>query len=251
MQDEIFRELKRSLDDERLAILATVLNGPRAGAQLLLGPEGEIGGLGSETLEAPVRERVTDARADFRSALVSVEEDGSETKVFIEVHPPRPQLVIVGAVHVAIPLVTFARALGFRTIVVDPRATFATAERFPHADGVIVEWPQDALRNVRLHEGTYVALLSHDLRIDLPAFETVLRSPVRYIGALGSRKTHAKRVAALEELGFAGEEIDRIHAPIGLELGGRRAEEIAIAVMAEIVAVSHGIDPRIGTGTGS
>jgi xanthine dehydrogenase accessory factor len=248
MQDEIFHELKQSLVEERLAILATVVNGPRAGAQLLLGPRREIGGLGSETLEARVRERVTEARATFRSALVSLEEDGDETSVFIEVHPPRHQLVIVGAVHVAIPLVTFARALGFRTIVVDPRATFATAERFPHADDIIVEWPQDAFRNVRLHEGTYVALLSHDLRIDLPAFETVLRSPVRYIGALGSRKTHAKRVAALEERGFTREEIDRIHAPIGLDLGGRRAEEIAVAVMAEVVAVSHGIDPRSGSG---
>jgi xanthine dehydrogenase accessory factor len=246
MQDEIFHELKRSLDEERVAVLATVVDGSRAGAQLLLGPEGEIGGLGSEELETRVRERAAEARATFRSARVSLEADDGEISVFIEVHPPRPQLVIVGAVHVAIPLVTFARELGFRTIVVDPRATFATSERFSNADSIIVEWPKDALRDVRLHEGTYVALLSHDLRIDLPAFEVVLRSPVRYIGALGSRKTHAKRVAALEENGFTREEIDRIHAPIGLDLGGRRAEEIAVAVMAEVVAVSHGIGRRPG-----
>jgi xanthine dehydrogenase accessory factor len=246
MQDEIFRELKRSLDEERLAILATVVDGPRAGAQLLLGPHGETGGLGSEDLEARVRERAAEARATFRSTRVSFDADGGEVSVFIEVHPPRPQLVIVGAVHVATPLVTIARTLGFRTIVVDPRATFATAERFPHADRIIVEWPQEAFRSVRLHEGTYVALLSHDLRIDLPAFEVALRSPVRYIGALGSRKTHAKRVAALEERGLTKEEIDRIHAPIGLDLGGRRAEEIAVAVMAEVVAVSHGIGLRAG-----
>jgi xanthine dehydrogenase accessory factor len=164
-----------------------------------------------------------------------------EVELFFDVHPPPPKLVIVGAVHVAIPLVTFARPLGFRTIVIDPRSAFATVERFAAADELLCEWPQKAMPEVGLNEASYVAVLSHDLKIDLPALEAALRSPARYIGALGSRKTHAKRLAALTEMGFAAAEIDRIHSPIGLDLGGgRRAEEIALSVIAEVVKASHG-----------
>ena len=150
--------------------------------------------------------------------------------------------MIVGAVHAAIPLITFAATLGFRTFVVDPRTAFATPERFAHADRLIAEWPDRAFAEIALNEATYVALLSHDLKLDLPALRLTLRSAVRYIGALGSKKTQAKRVAALVEEGFTDAEIARIHSPIGLDLGGRRPEEIAVSIIAEIVAVSHGAE---------
>ena len=136
--------------------------------------------------------------------------------------------------------IRFAKVLGFRTIVVDPREVFATRERFEGADQILVSWPEEVLPEIGLHGGSYMAILSHDLKIDVPALELALQSPARYIGVLGSKKTHAKRVAALREKGFDDEEIARIHSPIGLDLGGRRAEEIALSVIAEMVAVGHG-----------
>jgi xanthine dehydrogenase accessory factor len=251
MRPEIYDELKSALESDRLVLLATVVSGPGTGRQLLLRPAGEsLGDLGSARLDEEVRARSQDLAAGFRSTKLALEVDGEAVEVFVEVHPPRAQLVVIGAVHVAIPLVALAKTLGLRTVVVDPRATFASPERFSHADLLLVDWPDEAFRKVPINEATYVAVLSHDLRIDLPALRLALRGPARYIGALGSRRTHEKRVAALEVDGLSAGEIARIHSPIGLDLGGRRAEEIALAILAEIVAVSHGIGFRPGPGAG-
>lgn len=244
MRHDVYRELTKALAEERLVAVATVVAGPGTGEQVLLAPSGPLaGGLTSEPLAAAVSEAATGALAGFRSERRGFEVAGETAEVFFEVHPPRPQLVIVGAVHTAIPLITFAATLGFRTLVVDPRTAFATPERFAHADRLIPEWPDQAFASIALNEATYVTLLSHDLKLDLPALRLTLRSPVRYIGALGSKKTHAKRVAALRDEGFTDDEIARIHAPIGLPLGGRRPEEIAVSIIAEMVAVSHGKRP--------
>ena len=176
----------------------------------------------------------------FESGRKSFTLDGDKLDLFFEVLPPAPELIIVGAVHVALPLISFAKTLGFSTTVIDPRKAFATPERFESSDRLIHAWPKEALAELTLHAATHFVVLSHDLKIDLPALEIALRSPARYIGALGSKKTHQKRVTALQEAGFSDQEIARIHAPIGLNLGGRRAQEIALAIMAQIVAVDHG-----------
>lgn len=262
MRDEIFRRLARCLDEERPAALATVVGGDGVdgaaiegvgvGGQLLViprrgEPEAEpelLGTLGDDELDRAVITRARELLATFRSERRVYETAGGAAEVFVELHPPRPKLYVVGAVHVAIPLVRFACELGYRTVVIDPRTAFATAERFPHADHLDTRWPKEALDDLGVDENTFVALLSHDLKLDLPALEATLRSRARYVGALGSRKTHGKRVAALRERGYTDEEIGRIHNPIGLDLGGRRAEEIAVAVVAEMVAVSHGRDPK-------
>ena len=243
MKLELWRELERAIDGEELVAVATVVAGPLTGRQLLLRPAGKgSGGLGSEELDRAAARLAREAFADFAGRRAAVEVDGGAAEIFLDVHPPQPKLLVVGAVHVAIPLVTFARRMGFRTVVIDPRTAFATRERFAEADELIREWPAEAMAATGLNEATYVAVLSHDLKIDLPALEAALRSPARYIGALGSRKTHAKRVAALTESGFTAEEIARIHSPIGLDLGGgRRAEEIALSVIAEVVRASHGL----------
>ena len=246
MRADVYRELSRALAEERLVALATVVAGPGTGEQVLVAPSGPVAGaLGSEPLAAAVGEAAAGPLAGFRSERRTFEIGGEPVEVFFEVHAPRPQLVIVGAVHAAIPLITFAATLGFRTFVVDPRTAFATPERFAHADRLIAEWPDRAFAEIALNEATYVALLSHDLKLDLPALRLTLRGPVRYIGALGSKKTHAKRVAALREEGFTDAEIARIHSPIGLDLGGRRPEEIAVSIIAEIVAVSHGVEAGV------
>ncbi len=231
-----FESLRRSLLARERVVAFTRADGAGLGARMLVWPDGRAEGtLGKTDVD---HEAVALATAETPPATGLREIEGVE--VFVETFEPLPQLFIVGAVHVAIHLVHFARRLGFRTVVVDARSAFATAERFPHADELIVEWPADYLARVPLHANTYCVFLTHDEKLDNPALQVALEDGVRYVGALGSSRTHAKRVAALREAGLADELIDRIHAPIGLDLGGRKPEEIAMAIAAELVAVRNG-----------
>jgi xanthine dehydrogenase accessory factor len=142
---------------------------------------------------------------------------------------------MVGGVQIAQALATLAQTVGYRTIVVDPRRAFGSEARFPHVDQLIQAWPDKALAEIELSQATAVALLTHDPKIDDPALKIVLNSPVFYIGALGSRKTHAKRQARLRQMGFDNAAVGRIHGPVGLNIGARSPEEIALAIMSEIV----------------
>jgi xanthine dehydrogenase accessory factor len=163
-----------------------------------------------------------------------------EGDVFVQTFSPPPVMVVVGAVHLAIPLVTLAQTLGFYVRIVDPRRTFATAERFPTADELDLQWPQDVLRAEELGPEHSLVVLSHDPKFDLPALRIALRSRVGYIGLLGSPVTQQKRRQALVDEGFSEADLSRIHGPVGLDLGGKEPAEIALAIMAEIVAVRHG-----------
>ena len=237
----IFRQFEEAVRAGRLAALATTLSGPAIGAKLLILPGGEsVGTLGDATLDAAARAQAAGALASLQSMRLTLESTAGPVDIFIDVQPPQPRLFIVGAVHIAVALVTYANVLGFRTVVLDSRTAFATPERFAHAAALITRWPADALAEQHLDEGSYVVVLTHDEKIDNPALAVALRSPARYIGALGSRKTHARRVAALRELGVAEAQLARIHAPIGLPIPARRPEEIALSIMAEIVAVVNG-----------
>ena len=230
-----FESLRRSLLAGERVVAFTRADGAGLGARMLVWPDGRAEGTLSKA--SVDQEAVALATAETLPGTGLREIEGVE--VFIETFEPLPQLFIVGAVHVAIHLVHFARRLGFRTVVVDARSAFATAERFPHADELVVEWPADYLARVPLHANTYCVFLTHDKKLDNPALRVALEAGVRYVGALGSSRTHAKRVAALREAGLADELIDRIHAPIGLDLGGRKPEEIAMAIAAELVAVRN------------
>ncbi|TNF84855.1 MAG: xanthine dehydrogenase [Acidobacteria bacterium] len=241
MREALYRQLTDCLESRQLAALATVVEGPGTGNQLLIWPGGQtLGDLGAPRLNQRAAIYGEQVIPIFSSGRKTFQVDSETVDVFFEVLAPPPKLVVVGAVHVAIALVELARQLGFETIVIDPRGVFATEDRFDAADRLIKSWPDEALDEVGLDESTYLVLLSHDLKIDLPALRKSLRSSVRYVGALGSNKTHQKRVDALREDGFSDEELTRIHAPIGLDLGGRRAEEIALSIIAQIVAVQHG-----------
>lgn len=159
-------------------------------------------------------------------------------RVFLNVVASREKLVIVGSVHIAVPLVQFAKVIGFETIVVDPRTAYACLEHYPISpDQVIVDWPESALTRIGLNSETYAAVLTHDPKIDDVALAVLLKSPVAYIGALGSRATQAKRRELLVGLGFTQSDLLRIHGPIGLNIGARSPEEIAISIIAEIVQV--------------
>ncbi|MFQ5855538.1 MAG: XdhC family protein [Anaerolineae bacterium] len=249
----IYELLKQSLNDEKLVALATVVAGPGLGSKLLIWPDGRTeGDLGTAGLNERVLRCSADLLADQRSERMSFPSTGLRTsdvagetvEVFIDVYPPPPKLIIVGAVHIAIPLVTFAKALGFRTVVVDARSAFATPERFAHADELILKWPAKALQEIDIDESTYIVVLTHDEKLDNPALKIAVESPARFIGALGSPRTHAQRVEKLKTQGVIDEQLNRIHAPIGLDLGAQRPEEIAVSIIAEIVAASHGIGSR-------
>lgn len=237
----IYRRFEEAVRAGRLVALATALTGPTIGTKMLIWPDGStIGSLGEPALDRIVRERAASCFASLQPERLTVEAAAEPVELFIDVQPPPPRLWIVGAVHIAAALVTYARTLGFYTVVIDPRTAFATAERFPHADELIPRWPDVVFAEATLDESACVVVLTHDEKIDNPALAMALRSPARYIGALGSRRTHARRVAALKALGLEDAQIARIHAPIGLDIGARRPEEIALAIMAEIVAVMNG-----------
>ncbi len=168
--------------------------------------------------------------------------DGTVHRVFLHAWPRTPRLVIFGAVHVAQSLVRFAHEVGFETCVIDPRTVFATHERLGHAGQLVREWPQDAFANGRvvLDEAAFVVVLTHDPKLDEPALEAALRSKAPYIGCLGSRKTQEMRRTRLVRRGFSEADVKRIRGPVGLDLGGRTPEEIALGIMAEVVAVARG-----------
>lgn len=242
MRADLYAELIRRLAAEEAVVVATAVAGPRLGGQLLLTAGGAVHGtLGSPALDEDTARRGGERLERLSSGRETVEAGGESADVFFDAQAPRPRLVAVGAGHVTIPLVAMAAAAGYETVVVDPRRAFATPERFAHADRLLAEWPDRALPEVGLHRTTAVAVLSHDLKIDLPALRLALRSPAGYIGALGSKKTHAKRIAALREDGFGDADLARIHSPIGLPLGGRSPAEIALAILAEIVAAGNGV----------
>ena len=245
---EIYEELKDLLARERGAALATVVRGPEhVGAKLLVLPGKKTDGtLGNETLDAIVLEDAERAiwkgEAGTHTYTVESETGAIPFDVFIEGFPPPPTLIIVGAGHIAIPLTTFAKTLNYRVVVVDARAAFATRERFPHADELIVEWPDEALEKMDLNPSTSVAVLTHDPKFDEPTLKVLLAHQVGYVGAIGSRKTGEERNERLKKQGLTAEQISSIHGPIGLNIGAASPEEMALAIMAEIVATQHGKD---------
>lgn len=159
--------------------------------------------------------------------------------LLIDVHHPPPRLIIIGGAHVAQALHHIAKTLGFRVWVIDPRKAFATPTRFPDADAIVHLYPDVALANVPLDADSYVAILSHDPKIDDPALGIVLRSSAAYVGVMSSRRTHAKRIERLRQQGLSTTQIERIHTPIGLDIGAKTPAEIALSIMAQIVALRN------------
>ena len=169
---------------------------------------------------------------------------------FFEPSPRPPELIVIGAIHIAIPLQRLARIAGYRVVVVDARERFATPERFPEADEIVVAWPDDALAGREIDASTALVILTHDPKFDLPALRTALRSRAGYIGAIGSRATNRNRFERLRAEGFSERDLARVHGPIGLDLGGRGAEEVALGILAEVTAVRYGGTGRSMSATG-
>jgi xanthine dehydrogenase accessory factor len=222
-------------------VVATVVEGEGIGASVRVFDDGRMeGDLGPRIARDPVREAAIASLQRENSRTLEVQSPGGSASVFLEVFPRQPRLVIFGGVHIAVALVPLARMLGYRTIVADGRQGFLTRERFPDADELILAWPEQAFASIGLDRSCYVCILSHDPKFDEPALRAALRSPARYIGAIGSKKTQAARRERIRAEGFSEEDVRRVRGPIGLELGGRRPVEIALAILAEMTAVRYG-----------
>lgn len=214
----------------------TLLEGVQPGAKLLVEADGERSGtLGSPELD--------DEAARAADELLWLERSERQGTLFIDIVHPTPRLILFGAVDVASSLCTLARAAGWRPYVVDPRARFATPERFPDADEVIVAWPEEAFARLGgIDRATSIAVLTHDPKLDDAALMIALRSEARFVGAMGSRRAQATRRERLLEAGMTDSELDRLAAPLGLDLGAVSGEETALSILAEVVAMRHGRD---------
>jgi xanthine dehydrogenase accessory factor len=228
-----FEEIARS---GGRAAEVTLLEGAAPGAKLLVEADGaRSGSLGSPELD--------DDAARVATELLWAETSERRDGLFVDVTGPAPRLLVFGAVDIAASLCTVARATGWRPYVIDPRARFATPDRFPDAEKVIAAWPEEAVAELGgVDPATSIVVLTHDPKLDDAALLLALSSPARFVGAMGSRRAQAKRRERLVEAGITDDEIERISAPVGLDLGGISREETALSIMAEIVAVRHGRD---------
>lgn len=234
MRDTVLTRLVGALEARRAVVLATRIP---AGEQALLFPlEPDVGVPHDAWPVAAAREAL---RAD-QSVLVS----DASGDVFLRVYNPPSRIIVVGAVHIAAPLAQMATAAGFTVQIVDPRSAFATEVRFPGSQ-LVRAWPGRAFAQLHPDQRTAVVALTHDAKLDEPALMAALATPAFYIGALGSRRTHAKRLARLREQGVGERDLDRIHAPIGLDIGARTPAEIAVAILAEVVAALRGAEKEL------
>lgn len=237
----IYDAARKLAAEGQVAVVTTVIEGENLGNKALVTGEIVAGSLGSDALNDTVLSHVSSSEGVPASGVISPDD---ETRIFLDVFEPSPQLVIFGAVHTAQALDWFARRLGYRVIVTDARRALATRERFPHADQLIVGWPDEAYQQLTITPSTAIAILSHDPKFDEPAMLGALKTDARYIGAVGSRNTNEERRERLQEAGVSDEQIARIRGPIGLDIGGSTPEEMAISILAEMIAVTNGRDGR-------
>jgi xanthine dehydrogenase accessory factor len=223
------RLLALARSDER-AVLFTVVHGPEPGAKLLVLLDRD--------------ETLGDAPLALEALAPEIRRNGlhehAGLTVFAELYGPPPRLVVVGAVDTAEALCAAAKLLGWRTICIDARAVFATPERIPSADELVVAWPDEALARVAPDHGTAVVVLTHDLKFDVPALQAALRTDAFYVGAIGSRRTQAQRRERLLETGVTEAELARVHGPAGLDVGADSPAETAYSILAEALAVRAG-----------
>lgn len=234
LNKNLFEELRSVIENEEQAINVTVIRGPNdiLGREILIREDGYVTGtLGSEW-DATALKFANEVLSNGISQRALLNDD---VEIFLEAILPSLALIIVGGVHMAVSLTALAKTLGYRTIVIDPRKAWGNKERFPHVDQIIQAWPDVAFEQLKVTRSTAIAMLTHDPKLDDPALKIALDSPAFYVGALGSRSTHAKRLERLLNDGMSESQLARLHAPIGLDIGAQSPEEIALAIMAEVV----------------
>lgn len=235
---------KRALQTEQAFYSALLVSGPEKllGKELILLEDGNIlGGDFPISQQQSIVKAAGEVTTGGKSSSQTIETD-KLGELFLYRVQIKPTLIIVGGVHIAVPLVNLAEIVGFEVIVIDPRRLFGTEERFPAVKQILSAWPEKAFNKVRINQSTAIVMLTHDPKIDDPALKIALNSRAFYIGALGSKKTHKKRVDRLTVDGVESEKLNLIHAPIGLDLGGGSPEEIALAIIAEVIKVWNSVN---------
>ncbi|GAB2488183.1 XdhC family protein [Jatrophihabitans fulvus] len=237
-------DIAEDIEAGRPVAVATVISGEHIGRRLVVRPDSASGSLGSERLDAAVRDDTVGLLEQGTTGVVRYGPDGErrgdDIEVFVASFAPKPRMIVFGAIDFAAAVARVGSFLGYRVTVCDARPTFATPKRFPDADEVVVEWPHRYLAATATDSRTVVCVLTHDPKFDVPLLEVALRRPLAYLGAMGSRRTNDDRAARLKELGFTDDDLARLHAPIGLDIGGRTPEETAVSVAAEIIGSRWG-----------
>jgi xanthine dehydrogenase accessory factor len=227
-----FENLRRVVEGGGRAVVLTVVSGPEVGAKLLVHEDGSQAGDGPAELATLAADAIRRGRSHV------IEHGG--TTVFADVYGPPPRLLVYGAIDTAEALCRLASLLGWRTIVADARARFATRERIPSADELLVAWPEEAIEQVQPDLGTAIVVLTHDDKFDLPMLTAALASDAFYVGALGSRRNQERRLALLRDAGLSAAELERISGPCGLDVGAESPAETALSMLAEILASRAG-----------
>lgn len=235
-----------ALAEQSPVAIATVIQGPEdaLGGKILVSPEDHTGTAGNDDLDRAI---VEGARAMLEGGQTGTVHYGprgqrrmEDVTVFIQSFAPPPRMYVFGAIDFASAVARVGKFMGYRVIVCDARAVFATRERFPSADEIVVAWPDEFLKTAEVDSRAVITVLTHDPKFDVPVLKEALNTPAGYIGAMGSRRTHDNRTARLKEEGVTDEQLARISSPIGLDIGARTPEETAIAIAAEIVALRTG-----------
>jgi xanthine dehydrogenase accessory factor len=240
-KDDLVPEIQKAVQAGNSFLVATVLEGTYLGKKIILYPEGEHNGTtGNSNLDKTIVDLGNTLWGKYRSELNAVTLAEASVSVFFDLYMPPDRMVIVGATHIAMHLVVMAREMGFHTIVIDPRAAFIDRNRFPQVDEIFKAWPQEIIPGLKPGPSTYLVILTHDAKLDLPALEMGLSHPFRYIGLLGSRPTQQDRKTELLKMGYNEDQLNCIHGPIGIYIGSRLPDEIAVSILAEIIAVRRG-----------
>ncbi|MFI5488990.1 XdhC family protein [Micromonospora echinaurantiaca] len=213
-------------------------------AQLVLWPDRVAGSLGDPDLDRAAAQQAAGMLAAGSTGTIRLgrrgEQRRDDVRVFVQSYLPPPRMIVFGAIDYAAAVARIGRFLGYHVTVCDARPVFATRKRFPDADDLVVQWPHTYLESTPVDERTVLCVLTHDPKFDVPLLKVALRTPARYVGAMGSRRTHADRLRRLREEGVAEAALARLHSPVGLDLGARTPEETAVAIAAEIIAEAWG-----------
>jgi len=240
LNDDLILIIQGELRLQKSFAIVSILPGdkPGKGYEFIVNEIGIVEGIKDATIETWAKEHLPQVIHSGQCQVIEPNLVGYEgVRLFIDVINPSPLLVMIGGAHITIPLVKLAKAIGYRTSVIDPRRAFADPERFSEVNQLIHAWPQEAFKQVTITHHTAIAILSHDPKIDDPALKIALKSPAFYIGALGSKLTHQERYQRLLEDGISTAQLKRIHSPIGIDLGSQTPEEVALSILAEIVRV--------------
>jgi xanthine dehydrogenase accessory factor len=233
-----------ALADQSPVAVATIIDGPGTGSKILVSPGDHVGGAGNDDLDKAVVETARGLLEGGKTGTTRFGPRGQrrmeDVTIFIQSFAPPPKMYVFGAIDFASAVARVGKLMGYRVIVCDARAVFATRDRFPTADEIIVSWPDDFLKTAEVDARSVICVLTHDPKFDVPVLKAALDTPAGYIGAMGSRRTHDNRTARLKEEGVTDEQLARISSPIGLDIGARTPEETAVAIAAEIVALNTG-----------